>query len=147
MQHSSFEDVRIEGHLIDSGIMSQVMDHVIARGGEFETLSFEVGRTNEDASVAVLRVRAESRSLLEEILLAIQEHGAVACQPSDATYASAPRDGVLPEGFYSTTNLETDVRLSGSWVRVANPEMDPPIIVQEEGIAAAGAGRLPVHNL
>jgi len=103
MQHDVFEDVRIEGHLIDSGIMSQVMDHIIARGGEFETLSFEVGRTNEDASVAVLRVRAETRDLLDEILLAVQEHGAVACQPSDAVYATAPRHGVFPEGFYSTT--------------------------------------------
>ena len=136
MQHGAFEDVRIEGHLIDSGIMSQVMDHIIARGGEFESLSFEVGRTNEDASVAVLRVRAENRGLLEEILLAIQEHGAVACQPSDATFATAPRDGVLPEGFYSTTNLETDVRLSGAWVHVANPEMDLGVRVDPQGLLA-----------
>jgi lysine-ketoglutarate reductase/saccharopine dehydrogenase-like protein (TIGR00300 family) len=119
-----FEDVRVEGHLIDSGIMSKVMDHVIALGGEFETLSFDVGRTNEDASVAVLRVHADSAQRLDDILVAIQEHGAVACDPSDVTLDAAPQDGVLPEGFYSTTNLETDVRLSGEWVRVANPEMD-----------------------
>ena len=103
MQHSSFEDVRIEGHLIDSGIMSQVMDHVIARGGEFETLSFEVGRTNEDASVAVLRVRAESRSLLEEILLAIQEHGAV------AWVGHAPDVGRLTAALIG----------QGGWIRLA----------------------------
>jgi len=124
MQHAAFEDVRIEGHLIDSGIMSEVMDHIIGMGGEFETLSFTVGRTNEDASVATLRVRAATRELLDEILLAVQEHGAVACEPSDAIYASAPLDGVFPDGFYSTTNLETDVRIAGGWVRVADPEMD-----------------------
>jgi len=39
----AFENVRIEGHLIDSGIVSRVMDHIIALGGEFETLSFTVG--------------------------------------------------------------------------------------------------------
>lgn len=124
MPQRAFEDVRIEGHLIDSGIMSQVMDHIIALGGEFETLSFDVGRTNEDASTAVLRVRAATRETLDEILAAIFEHGAVECEPRDAEYASAPRDGVFPEGFYSTTNLETDVRIKGGWVRVANPEMD-----------------------
>ncbi len=136
MHHDVFEDVRIEGHLIDSGIMSQVMDHIIARGGEFESLSFEVGRTNEDVSVAVLRVRAETRDLLEEILLAVQEHGAVACQPSDAAFDAAPRDGVFPDGFYSTTNLETDVRISGTWVRVANPEMDLGVRVDPQACIA-----------
>jgi len=124
MHQAAFEEVRIEGHLIDSGTMSSVMDHIIAMGGEFETLSFDVGRTNVDPSVAVLRVRADSRQILDEILLAIQEHGAVSCEPADAAYAVAPRDGVFPEAFYSTTNLDMDVRMSGTWVQVANPEMD-----------------------
>lgn len=124
MPPRAFEDVRIEGHLIDSDIMSQVMDRVIALGGEFETLSFEVGRTNDDVSQAVLRVRAASREELDEILAAISELGAVECEPRDATYSSAPRDGVFPEEFYSTTNLDTDVRIRGSWVGVDNPEMD-----------------------
>lgn len=144
MRHAAFEDIRIEGHLIDSGIMSQVMDHIIAMGGEFETLEFTVGRTNEDASVAVLRVRAADATLLDEILLAVQGHGAVACEPSDAACQPAPRDGVLPDGFYSTTNLETDVRLSGGWVRVANPEMDlgvriDPLACVAEAIPMANA--------
>lgn len=136
MPRRAFEDIRIEGHLIDSGIMSKVMDHIIGMGGEFETLEFSVGRTNEDPSVAVLRVRAASRVLLDEILLAVQEHGAVACEPSDAEYAAAPMDGVFPDGFYSTTNLETDVRLSGAWTRVANPEMDLGVRVDPQAYVA-----------
>jgi len=74
MHQAAFEEVRIEGHLIDSGTMSSVMDHIIAMGGEFETLSFDVGRTNVDPSVAVLRVRADSRQILDEILLALDAH-------------------------------------------------------------------------
>lgn len=124
MRHAPYEDVRIEGHLIDSGIMSQVMDRIIGLDGEFETLTFEVGRTNEDASVAVLRVRASDRERLEEILGEIQEYGAVPCEPADARLEPAPRNGVLPDGFYSTTNLETEVRVGGNWVRLGNPEMD-----------------------
>ncbi len=136
MQHEAFEDVRVEGHLIDSGTMSSVMDHIIAMGGEFEKLSFDVGRTNEDVSIAVLRVRAASRDVLDDILLAIQEHGAVSCEPADAEFASAPLNGVFPEGFYSTTNLDTDIRLSGGWVPVANPEMDLGVRVDPHGCIA-----------
>ena len=124
MQRAVFEDVRIEGHLIDSGIMSAVMDHIIAMGGEFESLSFEVGRTNEDPSVSVLRVSADTQEQLDSILAEIQYHGAVACDPSDAILAPVAMTGVFPDRFYATTNMETEVRIAGSWVRVDNPEMD-----------------------
>jgi lysine-ketoglutarate reductase/saccharopine dehydrogenase-like protein (TIGR00300 family) len=40
-------------------------------------------------------------------------------------------DGVLPDGFYSSTNLETEVRVAGAWVRVENPEMDCAIVVRD----------------
>jgi len=136
MQYDVFEDVRVEGHLIDSGIMSEVMDDIIALGGEFETLSFEVGRTNEDPSVAVLRVRAAGEELLERILSAIQTHGAVAVDPADARLEAAAIDGVFPEGFYATTNMETEIRIGGGWVRVDNPEMDLGIRVDPETCAA-----------
>ncbi|MDR3686496.1 MAG: TIGR00300 family protein [Coriobacteriia bacterium] len=136
MQRAVYEDVRIEGHLIDSGIMSKVMDAIIAMGGEFESLSFDVGRTNDDASVSVLRVRAQTQAQLESILGEIQLHGAVACQPSDVKLAPSPMDGVFPDGFYSTTNMETDARVSGGWVRVANPEMDLGVRVDPKSCAA-----------
>jgi lysine-ketoglutarate reductase/saccharopine dehydrogenase-like protein (TIGR00300 family) len=136
MHRAAFEDVRIEGHLIDSGIMSEVMDCIVALGGEFETLRFDVGRTNDDASVAELRVRAANRELLDEILSQIQDFGVVPVEPLDAELASAPMTGVFPEGFYSTTNMETDVRVDGSWVRVTFPEMDLGVRVDPVSQAA-----------
>ena len=68
MPDKPYEDVRIEGHLIDSGIMSKVMDAIIAMGGEFELLSFEVGRTNDDPSHSVLRIFGRDAAHLEELL-------------------------------------------------------------------------------
>jgi lysine-ketoglutarate reductase/saccharopine dehydrogenase-like protein (TIGR00300 family) len=44
---------------------------------------------------------------------------------------SADIDGALPEGFYSTTNLPTDVRVAGSWIPVDNAEMDCAIVVDD----------------
>lgn len=124
MNARAFEDVRISGHLVDSGIMSAVMDHIVAMGAEFETLSFDIGRTNDDISVAVLRVSAPTREILDDVLLEISEHGAEPIEPCDATCVEAEKDGVFPDGFYSTTNLETDVRIAGRWVRLLDPEMD-----------------------
>ena len=143
MQQGVFEDVRIEGHLIDSGIVSVVMDHVIAMGGEFEMLSFEVGRTNADVSVALLRVRAASQAHLDKILGDIQSHGAYSVDATDANTASAPMDGVLPDGFYSTTNMETDIRIAGGWVRVADPEMDLGVRIDAE---AGTANAVPMAD-
>jgi len=42
----------------------------------------------------------------------------------DATLEIAERDGVFPEGFYATTNFDMDVRVGGTWLAVARPEMD-----------------------
>ncbi len=136
MAHAHYEDVRVEGHLIDSGIMSRIMDDIVALGGEFETLEFDVGRTNEDKSHAVLRIRGRDEGHLGDLLTVIQEHGAVPLHPEDAEVSPAPAEGVFPEGFYSTTNLETSVRLAGRWVRVANPEMDLGIRVDSDALTA-----------
>jgi lysine-ketoglutarate reductase/saccharopine dehydrogenase-like protein (TIGR00300 family) len=128
----NYEDVSVEGHLIDSLIMSKIMDDVVELGGSFETLSFEVGRTNEDPSRAVLRVIGKDRAMVDRLLTAVQEHGAVPLDPSDVEWEPAPADGVFPERFYSTTNMETWVRIRGEWVRVPGAEMDLGIRIDPE---------------
>jgi lysine-ketoglutarate reductase/saccharopine dehydrogenase-like protein (TIGR00300 family) len=132
-----YEDVRIEGHLIDSLMVPQLMDDVMDLEGEFEILSFDVGRTKTDISTAVFRIYGRDRAHLEEILTAVQEHGAVALAPENAVLAPAPADGVFPDDFYATTNLETFVRLDGEWVRVERPEMDCGVRVGPAGDAGA----------
>ncbi|HHJ99503.1 MAG TPA: TIGR00300 family protein [Actinobacteria bacterium] len=135
MPHGPYEDVRVTGHLIDSGIMSRIMDDIVALDGEFETLSFNVGRTNVDPSIAVLRVRAADAAQLDAILGEIGQLGAEPIDADDVRTAPAPADGVFPQGFYATTNLETAVRIAGRWTGVAGTEMDLGIVV------AGGAAR------
>jgi len=132
MPHRPYEDVRITGHLIDSGIMSEIMDDIVALDGEFETLEFTVGRTNQDASTALLRIRGRDEAHIDKILGVIGQLGAEPLDVEDACTAPAPADGVFPEGFYATTNLETAVRVSGRWVPVTGPEMDLGIITEGE---------------
>jgi len=47
----------------------------------------------------------------------------------DARFTPAPADGVLPDGFFSTTNLPTYVKLAGGdWRRPRLPRMDCVIV-------------------
>ncbi len=46
---------------------------------------------------------------------------------------------MLPDGFYSTTNLETRVHVDGTWCEVENPEMDCGLVVMS---AADGSPRV-----
>jgi lysine-ketoglutarate reductase/saccharopine dehydrogenase-like protein (TIGR00300 family) len=136
MTERFYEDVVVEGHLIDSQIVSKMMDDIIELGGEFEMLSFVVGRTNDDASRAVVRVIATDQPTLDTIMTAVLEHGAVPVDLSDVETQVAPADGVFPEGFYSTTNMETWVRLAGVWVRVPGAEMDLGVRIAPDGGSA-----------
>ena len=131
MPHGHYEDVRITGHLIDSGIMSRIMDDVVALDGEFETISFDVGRTNEDVSVALLRISGRDETHLDRILGVIGQLGAEPVDPADARTALAPADGVFPDGFYATSNLETAVRVGGRWIPVSGSEMDLGIVIED----------------
>jgi lysine-ketoglutarate reductase/saccharopine dehydrogenase-like protein (TIGR00300 family) len=45
-------------------------------------------------------------------------------------------------GFYSTTNLATDVRVDGRWLSVENPEMDCGLVVQDDR-----ARTVPMHRI
>jgi lysine-ketoglutarate reductase/saccharopine dehydrogenase-like protein (TIGR00300 family) len=51
----------------------------------------------------------------------------------DATFAPAPADGVLPEDFFSTSNLPTYVKVDGVWKLPRYPRMDSAIVFADDG--------------
>jgi lysine-ketoglutarate reductase/saccharopine dehydrogenase-like protein (TIGR00300 family) len=51
----------------------------------------------------------------------------------DARFVPAPADGVLPDGFFSTTNLPTYVRLDGRWRMPREPRMDSALVLDPAG--------------
>jgi lysine-ketoglutarate reductase/saccharopine dehydrogenase-like protein (TIGR00300 family) len=51
----------------------------------------------------------------------------------DARFVPAPADGVLPEDFFSTTNLPTYVRVNGTWRMPREPRMDAAIVLDPSG--------------
>jgi lysine-ketoglutarate reductase/saccharopine dehydrogenase-like protein (TIGR00300 family) len=51
----------------------------------------------------------------------------------DARFVPAPADGVLPDGFFSSTNLPTYVRVGGEWRMPREPRMDSVILLDDKG--------------
>ncbi len=59
----------------------------------------------------------------------------------DAAWEPAPADGVLPEGFFSTTNLPTYVRIGGVWKLPRDPRMDAAVVLDPDGVPRVVEGR------
>jgi lysine-ketoglutarate reductase/saccharopine dehydrogenase-like protein (TIGR00300 family) len=130
------EIVELNGHIIDSYALPRIMDEVMDRGGEFVIQDIRVGRRKDEPSYARIQISAPDQQLLELLLDRVQRIGAVPEDVEQVNLVPAPADGVFPEGFYSTTNLETAVRVAGQWVRVEWPEMDCGIAVNSAGLRA-----------
>jgi lysine-ketoglutarate reductase/saccharopine dehydrogenase-like protein (TIGR00300 family) len=123
------EEVELRGHIIDSLILPKVLDEIIGQGGAFQFKDVKIGHARTDPSYARIEVSAGSAERLQEILRRIADHGASPIESRDATLAAADLDGAFPEGFYSTTNQRTEVRIGGKWVPVEDQEMDCGIVV------------------
>ncbi|MBA3781379.1 MAG: TIGR00300 family protein [Nocardioides sp.] len=123
------ESVEVTGHLMDSGILSRILDDIREYGGDYAIDRFDVGHEANDTSRATITVTAEDDESLQRLLMRLQTRGVNQVDPGEAAVVEAERDGVFPDGFYSTTNLETKIRLDGRWFDVENPEMDCGLIV------------------
>src|SRR5262245_9173975 len=105
------EEAELHGHIIDSLLLPTVLDEILTNGATFSTEDVRSGKSQADTSHARIEVRAESAEELEKVLHAIHEHGAVPSHVADCQTAIADIAAAFPEGFYSTTNFRTQVRL------------------------------------
>jgi lysine-ketoglutarate reductase/saccharopine dehydrogenase-like protein (TIGR00300 family) len=127
------ELVEVEGHIIDSLILAKVLDVIVEAGADYRMVDVEIGKTNVDPSRARLEVSCDDEETLTNLLEQLSIHGANRVTTADARLETCTIDGVLPAGFYSTTNLPTQVRLGGHWTDVENPEMDCALVVLADG--------------
>jgi lysine-ketoglutarate reductase/saccharopine dehydrogenase-like protein (TIGR00300 family) len=129
------EDIEVRGHIIDSLILPKVLDGITAAGGQFRIKDIAVGHDRTDPSYARIEVRAGDEASLQAIIAMVADHGAVPVAGGDARLVEADMDGAFPEGFYSTTNQRTEVRVGGHWQPVADQEMDCGIVVDVNAAA------------
>lgn len=136
------ELVELSGHIIDSLILAKVLDTVLEAGADYRIVEVEIGKTNLDTSRARIEVTAGDDATLARLLEELQVHGANRVEQAEARLEAAPADGVLPAGFYATTNLPTEVRIGGRWLAVENPEMDCALVVSGDRVRT-----VPMHRV
>ncbi len=123
------EEVEVRGHIVDSLLLPKILDRILQMGGTFEIRECVIGSRRVDPSHARIAIRAADAASLDEILGDLVEHGASPVHPEDAKVELADIPGAFPDGFYSTTNQRTQLRLGGRWVDVLDQEMDCGIVV------------------
>ncbi len=125
------ERVELSGHVLDDGTLARILNEIIAQECDYVIERFDIGKRADDPSSVRLAITAPSAVPLQQVLNRLQRYGANLTEPGEPELAVVDVAGSFPEGFYSSTNLETEVFLQGEWKRLANPEMDCGIVVAD----------------
>lgn len=140
------ERLILEGQLFDENYLAHAFSHLDHAGVQFRVRRFRVGMGNADPSFVELILQADSDEALREAVEACRPYGAQIDDDS-ARLVEAEVDGVLPEGFYSTTNYSTFVRVDGDWLEVERIEMDCGVRVFVDEFGRRRAETCPMHRV
>lgn len=121
--------VRAAGHLIDEGILHKIFGAITSSGATYEVVKFEVGRTKDQPSTALLQVQSSDDAVFAKVMEELTKLGVEAVESTNVKLVGAPADGVAPDGFYSTTNHPTEVKHENKWHLVARQRMDALIVI------------------
>ena len=132
--------VRMEGHLLDAGLINRALDLIVEMGGSFQVLKFNLGEQRQSTSAAEVRVSAPSHDVMEEIISQLIDLGAVDLPQDERDSKLEPvlQAGVAPDDFYVSTIYPTEIRVNGQWLKVENQRMDGAIAISQtsNGIVA-----------
>ncbi|MBD2516836.1 TIGR00300 family protein [Nostoc sp. FACHB-973] len=125
--------IRMEGHLLDAGLINRALDLIVDAGGSFQVLNFNLGEQRQSTSAAEVKVSAPSHEVMEEIISRLIDLGAVDLPQDerDAKLEPVIQNGVAPDDFYVSTIYPTEVRINGQWVKVENQRMDGAIAITQ----------------
>ncbi|HEX9412070.1 MAG TPA: TIGR00300 family protein [Ktedonobacterales bacterium] len=137
-------DVELHGHIIDSYILPRVWAAIMDAGAHYHVREMRIGQSESETSYVRLEVMADTPEALDELVLELQQLGATLAEQRDAKTRPVVQAGVLPDDFYATTNLPTQIRVEGQWVDVADIEMDVAIVLERK---ARRAYTRPMHEV
>ena len=124
------QEIEVSGHLIDSLILTKIFDKIMDLKGEFEVQKIKIGKRKKDQSYARLLVTGKNQKHLDKILETIYREGATSTDQKEIILKKSPKNFVMPDNFYSTTNNHTQVFHKGKWIQVENMMMDKCIVVK-----------------
>ena len=122
---------RAKGHLIDSGLMSDAMEAVQAAGATYNVLRLDIGKHRTDESELELEVISPTQKVYERVRADLMSLGINETATEDCKLEAVDVAGTAPEGFYSTTNLVTEVHVQGTWIPVEKQRMDAAVVVAD----------------
>lgn len=127
-------ELKLEGHLLDSGLLERALELTVQSGGSFQVLHFRLGKQRQSTSSAEIKVSAPSNEVLDKIVGQMIELGAVAGPngENDAGLKPVTQAGVAPDDFLATTIYPTEIRVKGEWLPVREQRMDGVVVVDEQ---------------
>jgi len=126
-------EIEVRGHLIDSMILTKIFDTIMDLKGEFQVLEIKIGKRKKDPSYAKILVQARNQKQLDEILEFVYREGATEKFQKEVKLKKSPKNMVLPDSFYSTTNNQTQIFHKKRWMDVKNMMMDKCIVLNSRG--------------
>jgi lysine-ketoglutarate reductase/saccharopine dehydrogenase-like protein (TIGR00300 family) len=124
------QEIEVDGHLIDSSILTKIFDKIMDLQGEFQVQEIEIGKKKGDKSFAKLLITGKNQKHLDEILKTVYRLGAVSKIQKQIKLKKSPKNYVMPDNFYSTTNNQTSLFHNGKWISVENTMMDKCIVLK-----------------
>jgi arginine dihydrolase len=124
-----------EGHLIDSGLLTRMLNLIVDAGADYEVISFHMGKVRTDSSRLELEVRCTGEERLASLTSLLVAQGCYEKAAGEALLRPAERNSCVPEDFYATTNRRTQVFLGGRWRDVADMRMDGVIVAGDAGLS------------
>ena len=98
--------------------------------GEFTVEEIDIGKKKKDQSYARLQIIGKNQKHLDNILETIYREGAVSKTQKEVVLKKSPKNCVMPDTFYSTTNNHTQIFHKKKWIQVENMMMDKCIVVK-----------------
>jgi hypothetical protein len=126
------KEIEVKGHLVDSSILTRIFDKIMDLKGDFTVMEFQIGKRKEDHSYARLVIRGDSEDHLTKILEYLFREGATSVSVDEVKCIPSPKDMVLPDDFYSTTNNPTQLFYNKEWINVGNMMMDKCITLNPD---------------
>ncbi|HVP18137.1 MAG TPA: hypothetical protein VMU36_04015, partial [Spirochaetia bacterium] len=124
-----------EGHLIDTGLLTRMLNLIVDSGADYEVISFHMGKIRTDPSSVELEVRCSGEQQLASVTSLLVAQGCYEKVVGEALLRPAVKASCVPDDFYATTNRRTQVFLRGAWRDVADMRMDGVIVAREAGLS------------
>lgn len=124
-----FTIIELTGHIIDSLILTKVIDLIQTAGCRYQINDIQIGQRKNDLSYAQFSLWCDEPEVMELLLAELKAHGALPVETTPVQLAPCPADGVLPEGAYVRLNPPTELWANNQWISVTRQGFDIVIVM------------------